>query len=57
MAKKNAAEKLSRRAASERLAKMEAVTDRHYAWGGRLCLHPFNLGFRLALRATAKSQI
>jgi len=21
----------------------------HYAWGGRLCLHPFNLGFRRAL--------
>jgi|GEM_PF-2679771 len=21
----------------------------HYAWGGRLCLHPFNLGFRSAL--------
>gem|GEM_PF-4732624 len=21
----------------------------HCAWGGRLCLHPFNLGFRIAL--------
>jgi|GEM_PF-6237027 len=21
----------------------------HYAWGGRLCLHPFNLGFSRAL--------
>jgi len=21
----------------------------HYAWGGRLCLHPFNVGFRIAL--------
>jgi len=27
----------------------EAVTECHYAWGGRLCLHPFNLGFRIAL--------
>jgi|GEM_PF-1771118 len=27
------------------------VTDAffHYAWCGRLCLHPFNLGFRIAL--------
>jgi len=29
----------------------------HCAWGGRLCLHPFNLGFRLALSREAKSQI
>jgi len=28
---------------------MEALTECHYAWGGRLCLHPFNLGFRIAL--------
>jgi len=28
---------------------MEGVTDFHCAWGGRLCLHPFNLGFRIAL--------
>jgi len=26
-----------------------AVTDLHCAWGGRLCLHPFNLGFLIAL--------
>jgi len=25
------------------------ITDLHYAWGGRLCLHPFNLGFLIAL--------
>jgi len=41
MAKTQTAEKLNRRAASERLDKMEALTECHRAWGGRLCLHPF----------------
>gem|GEM_PF-3200257 len=26
-----------------------AVVFLHYAWDGRLCLHPFNLGFLIAL--------
>jgi|GEM_PF-2983353 len=27
----------------------------HYAWGGRLCLHPFNLGFRF--RAVTETEV
>jgi len=29
--------------------KIKESQTSHYAWGGRLCLHPFNLGFRIAL--------
>jgi len=33
---------------------MPEVAHLHYAWGGRLCLHPFNLGFCIALSRDSK---